>query len=103
MELKVTPWAGETPPTAEELRQELEEQELHVYQWSNDPGDRYAGHTHGYHKIVYVLSGSIKFDMATRHETLTVRTGDKLELPSGIRHSATVGQDGVTCLEAHIY
>jgi len=103
MELKVTPWTEETPPVAEELRAQLEEEELHVYQWSNQPGDKYPGHTHGYHKIIYVLNGSIKFDLPTRHETLTLRTGDKLELPSGIRHLATVGPEGVTCLESHIY
>jgi len=103
MELKVTPWTDETPPTAEELQARLEEEELHVYPWSNQPGDKYAGHTHGYHKILYVVTGSIKFDLPTRHETVTLRMGDKLELPSGTRHSATVGPEGVTCLEAHIY
>jgi chorismate synthase len=29
-------------------------------------------------------------------------TGDRLELPAGTRHDATVGPAGVTCLEAHL-
>jgi len=45
----------------------------------------------------------IERDLPTRHETLNLKTGDRLDLPSGIRHSAVVGPEGVTCLEAHIY
>jgi quercetin dioxygenase-like cupin family protein len=103
MELKVSPWAGETPPTEEELQALLVAQELNVYRWSNDPEDVYPGHTHGYHKVLYVVDGSIKFDLPTQHETYNLKRGDRLDLPSGIRHSAVVGPDGVTCLEAHIY
>ncbi|MBN1992921.1 MAG: AraC family ligand binding domain-containing protein [Anaerolineae bacterium] len=103
MELKVTPWHKETPPTEEELRAPLEEQQLKVYRWSNAPEDVYASHTHGYHKIICVVKGSIRFDLSTRHETFHLKAGDQLELPAGLRHSAIVGPDGVTCLEAHIY
>lgn len=102
MELKVTPWPHETPPTEEELREYLTNQDLQVHRWSNGPEDVYAAHTHGYHKILYVVKGSIKFDFPVRHKTLTLNPGDRLDLPSGIRHSAVVGPEGVTCLEAHI-
>lgn len=103
MELKVTPWDKEESPTAEELRTELDEQELRVYQWSRAPEDIVAGHTHGYHKILYVVEGSIKFEFPTRHKSLTLTAGDRLELPAGIRHNYVTGIDGVTCLEAHVY
>ncbi|MEW5958291.1 MAG: cupin [Chloroflexota bacterium] len=103
MELKVTPWTTPTPPTEDELRALLAEQELRVYRWSDGPGRIYPGHTHGYHKVLYVLDGSIKFDFPTRHETINVTRGARLDLPNGMRHSAVVGPDGVVCLEAHIY
>lgn len=103
MELKVTASSSPTPPTEEELRQRLESEQLKVYHWSNDPGDVYAGHTHGYHKIIYVVKGSINFDFPTRHQSVTLRAGDRLDIPTGVRHSAVVGPEGVTCLEAHIY
>lgn len=103
MELKITPWTGEAPPTEEGLREQLEEQELYVYRWSDNAGHVYPGHTHGYHKILYVIEGSIKFDLPTRHEVFNLSTGSRLDLPSGTRHSAVVGPDGVVCLEAHIY
>lgn len=103
MELKVTPWMEENPPTSDILRETLDEQELNVYQWSNLPDDVYASHTHGYHKVLYVVEGSIRFDLPTRNESLNLKKGDRLDLPAGIRHSAVVGSEGVTCLEAHIY
>ena len=103
MELKVTPWTGEGEPTEEDLRETLEQQETPIFRWSNQPDDVHPGHTHGYHKIVFVLKGSIKFDFPVRHKTLNLNTGDRLELPAGIRHSAIVGPEGVTCLEAHVY
>jgi quercetin dioxygenase-like cupin family protein len=103
MDLKVTPWTRDDEPTEEHLRETLEQQEATIFRWSNQPEDVYPGHTHGYHKIVLVLKGSIKFDFPVRHKTLNLNTGDRLELPAGIRHSAVVGPEGVTCLEAHVY
>lgn len=103
MELKVTPWPDSTPPTEEELQDLLADQQLKVYRWSNNPDDVYAGHTHGYHKVIYVVRGSIKFELPTRNQTLHLKAGDRLDLPAGVRHSAVVGPEGVTCLEAHVY
>jgi len=103
MELKVTPWIQEELPIEADIIGELEEQDLKVYHWSSLPDSVFAGHTHGYHKVLYVLEGNIKFEFPARRESLTLKAGDRLDLPSGIRHSATVGVDGVKCLEAHIY
>jgi quercetin dioxygenase-like cupin family protein len=103
MELKVMPWTGEDEPTEEHLRETLEQPDATIFRWSNQPEDVYPAHTHGYHKIVFVLEGSIKFDFPVRHKTLNLNPGDRLELPAGIRHSAVVGPEGVTCLETHVY
>jgi quercetin dioxygenase-like cupin family protein len=103
MELKITSWTKATPPIEMELRNLLEDQDLRVYRWSNAPDDVYPAHTHGYHKILYVVDGSIRFDLPTHNENIDLKPGDRLELPSGIRHSAIVGPNGVICLEAHIY
>lgn len=102
MELKITPWPEETPPAEEELREFLAHQEMKVYRWSSEPEDVLSGHTHGYHKILYVVEGSIKFDFPVRHKTINLKVGDRLDLPAGTRHSAVVGPEGVTCLESHI-
>lgn len=90
---------------AGDLRARLAAQGLDPGAWSNGPGDRYAAHVHTYDKVIVVASGSIRFGLAGAagggHTTIELARGDRLELPAGTSHDATVGTDGVTCLEAH--
>ncbi len=67
-------------------------------QWSNGPGFRYGRHQHPYHKVLYCVAGSITFH--TDDGDLQLGPGDRLDLPPGTEHAATVGPSGVTCLEA---
>jgi quercetin dioxygenase-like cupin family protein len=69
--------------------------------WSNGPGDAYAGHAHGYDKVIVVVEGSIRFTVAAAGVSLELDPGDRLELPAGTVHEARVGPAGVRCLEAH--
>ena len=85
-----------------ELVQGLRDEGLDPSPWSNGPGDRYAAHEHGYDKVIVVVSGSIRFGLAGSGESLELETGDRLDLPAGTVHDATVGPGGVTCLEAHL-
>lgn len=98
---KVVPWSGEQMPTEAALHHILHSEGLSAYRWSNGPGDVYAAHTHAYHKVIYVLSGSITFGLPDEGQHITVYPGDRLELPAGVRHDALVGAEGVVCLEAH--
>ena len=66
--------------------------------WSNGPGYRYGAHEHPYHKVLYCVDGSITFH--TDDGDITLHAGDRLDLPPRTRHSATVGPEGVTCMEA---
>jgi quercetin dioxygenase-like cupin family protein len=68
--------------------------------WSNGPGDTYAVHAHGYEKILCCLEGSIVFH--TDKGDVPLQAGDQLVLPSGTAHSATVGNKGTRCAEAHV-
>lgn len=68
--------------------------------WSNGPGDRYAPHDHRYDKVIVVASGSITFGLD--EGPVTLAAGDRLELPAQTAHDASVGPDGVACLEAHL-
>ena len=81
------------------IRSALAAQGLAPYAWSNGPGDRYPPHTHGYHKVLYCVRGSITFEMAGGDVAL--RPGDRLDLPAGVTHGALVGPQGCLCLEAH--
>jgi quercetin dioxygenase-like cupin family protein len=85
-----------------ELPGRLRAEGLAAGAWSNAPGDVYAVHRHAYDKVIVCSRGSITFGLPGRGETLLLGAGDRLDLPAGIDHAATVGPSGVTCLEAHL-
>jgi quercetin dioxygenase-like cupin family protein len=95
-------WGMETPPTESEIRKILGEQGLSGYRWSNGPGDVYGAHSHPFHKIIYVLQGSITLILPGVGERATLNSGDRLTLPAGVLHKAQVGPQGVICIEAHL-
>lgn len=95
-------WVQKFPPAENHIRQKLEAEGLMYYEWSNGPEDTYAAHTHPFHKIIYVLQGSITFGLPGLGDQVTLHPGDRLDLPSGLVHDALVGPEGVVCLEAHL-
>ena len=95
------PWESTEPPSESAIWSILAEENLKPYAWGNNPGDVYQAHTHGYPKVIYVLQGSITFGLPVEGQQVTLKAGDRLELPAGTQHNATVGEHGVRCLEAH--
>lgn len=71
---------------------------LSPHTWSNELGYRYGEHEHDYHKVLFCIEGSITFHTASGD--IELGPGDRLDLPPRTRHSATVGESGVTCMEA---
>ena len=71
---------------------------LDPYAWSNGPGFVYDEHSHPYHKVLVCTAGSIVFHTPSGDIELAV--GDRMDLPAGTIHAATVGPRGVTCVEA---
>ncbi len=94
-------WVGATPPSETELLHSLREEGLSAYRWSNGPGDTYGRHSHPFHKVIYVVQGSITFILPDRGEQFVLNAGDRLDLPRDVAHEAEVGAMGVICLEAH--
>ncbi len=80
-------------PGESEVERRLADEGLSARTWDNGPHDRYASHRHGYHKVLYCLSGSIVFHV--KGDDLELRPGDRLT-----EHAATVGAEGVRCIEA---
>lgn len=95
-------WDQQNPPSEDLIQQRLEAEGLTYYKWSNAPGEIYAAHTHPFHKVIYVLKGSIIFGLPGSGEQVTLEAGDRLDLPAGMVHDARVGSEGVVCLEAHL-
>ncbi|HUF00574.1 MAG TPA: cupin domain-containing protein [Anaerolineales bacterium] len=97
----VTPWADPAAPTQSTLWRLMTGEELRPYSWSNGPFDVYSAHSHSYNKVIYVVQGSITFGLPELGKQLTLKAGDRLDLPAGVVHDAHVGGQGVICLEAH--
>jgi mannose-6-phosphate isomerase-like protein (cupin superfamily) len=66
--------------------------------WANGPGDTYGRHQHPRAKVLFCLAGSIVFQ--TDDGDAALSAGDRLDLPAGTGHAATVGPDGCECVEA---
>jgi quercetin dioxygenase-like cupin family protein len=91
-------WQGEAPSRGD-LEEALRTEGLEPHGWRNAPGDEYGWHEHGYHKVLYCVSGSIVFHTRTDGD-LELRPGDRLDVEPGTQHAATVGSEGVECVEA---
>ena len=98
----VTRWTDPQPPTREALETIHRTERLSPGWWSNGPGGRYAAHSHAYHKVLYCARGSIRFTLEATGEVIDLAPGDRLDLPPGTAHSAVVGPEGVTCVEAAV-
>lgn len=94
-------WQAPQPPDSQSVEANMKAENLPYYRWSNGPGDVYAAHHHAYHKVIYVVQGSITFGLPQKGEQITLSAGDRLDLPAGIIHNAVVGRQGVICLEGH--
>ncbi len=86
------------PPAREEIGTRFEDEGLRPHSWENGPRESYGWHSHSYHKVPYCVSGGIVFH--TSEGNFELEAGDRLEVDPGTEHAATVGSDGVQCMEA---
>jgi quercetin dioxygenase-like cupin family protein len=100
-DVNIRRWTEPQPPSEATIRRILSDEGLRPYRWSNGPGDVYGAHTHPYHKVIYVVEGTITFGLPEQGRRIDLRAGDRMELPPGVVHDAVVGPEGVVCLEAH--
>lgn len=96
--ISVEAWPEQLAPSEQSIGEKFRSEGLSPSRWSNGPGDRYAAHSHSYHKVLYCVRGEIVFTIDGNDVPLV--PGDRLEIPPQTKHSAVVGPDGVTCMEA---
>jgi quercetin dioxygenase-like cupin family protein len=94
-------WPADRNPEPGAIEAEMQAERVPYYRWSNGPGDVYEAHSHTYHKVIYVVQGSISFGLPQEGRKIHLSAGDRLDLPAGISHDAVVGRKGVVCLEGH--
>jgi len=95
------------PPLSRERAEELLRAEgLEAEAWQNGPDYRYIPHAHPYTKVLYCIVGNIVIhptDAQGKVHDVNLEPGDRLELAKGVVHAATVGPNGVICVEGARY
>lgn len=81
-EIDIQRWSGDKAPDEAELRNILAAESLDSYRWSNRPGDVYGAHSHSFHKVIYVVQGSITFGIMIHVKNPLLRTGRSLKKQS---------------------
>jgi len=92
--------SGPVPPSRDELEERFERAGLAPRWWSDPAGNTYPWHAHSYDKILYCSAGNITFRF--RDGEVALGPGDRVEIGASIEHAATVGERGVTCVEAGV-
>ncbi|MBV9021852.1 MAG: hypothetical protein JOZ71_14200 [Ktedonobacteraceae bacterium] len=107
--MQILRWQEAMPPQEQQLYKRMQQEGLSPYTWANGPGDYYEVHSHSYQKVLYCMKGSIRFIfpkdaiLPSMPEFVDLAPGDCLILPARVLHSAQVGPQGVTCMEAAHY
>lgn len=98
--VQVLRWPHAHPLPEAEIFGFFQARGLNPNRWSNSPGEVYGVHSHPYRKTLFCLTGSITFSLSDYSRDVELHPGDRLTLPIGVQHGATVGPKGVTCIEA---
>ncbi len=87
-------------PNIDSIHERFRIEGLNPHSWANAPGDTYDWHRHDYDKVLYCVRGEITFH--GRDGDYSLAAGDRLDIEAGTDHAATVGPEGVECMEAAV-
>ena len=65
----------------------------YIYEWQDKPGTVYDEHSHRGKVVLLITEGSIDFTIDG--VTHPLMTGDRMDVPPAVPHSAVVGPQGV--------
>ncbi len=94
-------WVPGDAEDVESIPERFRAERLNPHSWGNAPGDTYGWHRHDYDKFLYCVRGGITFH--GRDGDYSLAPGDRLEIEAGAEHAATVGAEGVECMEAAVH
>ncbi|MEM9953837.1 MAG: cupin domain-containing protein [Chloroflexota bacterium] len=93
-------WKGSQHPSMMAIVAQMKEDGLRPYMWSNMPNHRYAVRSHNYDKVLYVIDGTVEVTLPDNNQRVTLKGGDRIDIPAGVRHGTIVGRKGAKCVEA---
>jgi quercetin dioxygenase-like cupin family protein len=97
--VRVMRWHGGQHPTLENITRLMKDEGLRPYMWVNTPNFRYPVRSHGYSKTLYCVQGSLEITFPQTKQRVTLRAGDRVDVPRGVRYSAIIGPGGAQCVE----
>ena len=80
------------------LKKQLREQGYNIYVHSHPAGMCFPEHKHDHHTLHVILSGSMNIRVDGKEHVL--ESGDQIEIPANILHTAEVGETPVVCIDA---
>lgn len=95
-------WKGSKHPSMSTIMRMMKEEGLTPYMWTNMPNHRYGVRTHNYTKVLYVIDGVVDIKLPDSNQRVRLRSGDRIDIPAGVRHGMEVGGGGAKCVEAAV-
>ncbi|NDJ75382.1 MAG: cupin [Chloroflexi bacterium] len=98
-QVRVTRWRGGQHPTLDNITRQMRTEGLRPYVWTNTPNFRYPVRSHGYDKTLYCVQGSLELVFSKTRQRVTLRSGDRVDVPRGVRYGTIIGPTGAQCVE----
>lgn len=98
-QVRIARWRGGQHPTLDNITRRMRDEGLRPYVWTNTANFRYPARSHGYDKVLYCVQGSVEIVFPQAKQRVTLRPGDRLDLPHGVRYSTIIGPSGAQCVE----
>jgi mannose-6-phosphate isomerase-like protein (cupin superfamily) len=95
-------WQGGQHPTLSTITRIMQQDGLRPYMWMNQSNYRHAVRSHGYNKVLFVIDGTLEVTLPDSNQSVRLRSGDRIDIPAGVRHGVIVGSGGVKCVEASV-
>jgi mannose-6-phosphate isomerase-like protein (cupin superfamily) len=99
---RIVRWSGGQHPTLSLISRQMQKDGLRPYFWEGAPNYRFAVRTNHHEKMMYVVEGMIEVMLPDSNQRVKLRAGDRVDIPSGLRHAIIVGSNGAKCVEAAI-
>ncbi len=90
-------WSRHYESAEEELLGILKAKHIDAERWHAEEYEVFSTHKHALDKQLWCAEGSITFSI--NGVAMSLQTGDTLDLPAGIEHSAQAGISGCVCYE----
>ena len=66
----------------------------HVFEWTDAPDTEYKEHAHKDRVSFFLVEGGLSMTLGGK--TIIIQVGERMDVPVGVKHTATIGPHGCT-------